>query len=188
METNSSKHELQQQYYKNKLESGLLYQDFVIDCCWSLLGLAVVTYSSKTYQQMVGESKTGVEIKHDEKYAKSTNLYMETAEKASIRGGAFVPSGIERADNTWLYVIGDYDTVFIFSKRFLQALKRSGKYGIFTIPMGTSQGFLLPHDDAEKYAAQILYPNAEKKLGKQTRDLHSCGRDLHEAVIQAGKG
>ena len=30
------------QYYKTKLESGLLYQDFVVDAAWQLLGLAIV--------------------------------------------------------------------------------------------------------------------------------------------------
>src|SRR5262249_19940653 len=43
-------------YYNNQLESGKRYQDFVVDVCWNVLGLAIVQYCSKTYQQCVGES------------------------------------------------------------------------------------------------------------------------------------
>ena len=42
-------------YRKNKLKSGLVYQDFV-DVCWHLLKMAIVPFSSKEYQQRVGES------------------------------------------------------------------------------------------------------------------------------------
>ena len=176
-------HNDQQSYYKNKLESGQLYQDFVVDCCWELLGLAVVQYSSKVYQQLKGESRTGVEIKHDEKFASTGNLYIEVGEKAMFRGGDFTDSGIERGDNTWLYVIGNYDTIFIFSKSLLKAMYRSGRYRVFEISMGTSRGFLVPKADAEKYAAQILFPNAEKKIGKTLADLHTAGKELQEMVV-----
>lgn len=171
-----------QAYRANKIESGQLYQDFVVDCCWNLLGLAVVQYTSRVYQQLVGESKTGVEIKHDENYAKSTNLYIEIAEKAQPRAGAFAPSGIYRSDNTWLYVIGDYNTIFIFPKTLLRALHKANRYRELTIRTGTSQGYLLPHADAVKYAAQILYPQAADKIGKEVRDLMALGRELYQLV------
>lgn len=45
-----------EQYRTAKIEGGKVYQDFIIDACWNLLGLAVVQYSSKLYQQNVGES------------------------------------------------------------------------------------------------------------------------------------
>ncbi len=175
-------------YRQNKIESGLLYQDFAVDCCWNLLGLAVVQYASKAYQYRVGESKTGVEIKHDEKFAATGNLWIEVAEKARPRKGDYVPSGICRGDNTWLYLIGDYDTVFIFAKSFLLALYKAEKYPVFPNKTKTSMGFLLPFCDAKKYAAQILYPKASEKIGKEITDLLALGRELHEAVKRPKDG
>lgn len=173
-----------EQYRNNKIESGQLYQDFVVDCCWNLLGLAVVQYTSKVYQHNVGDSKTGVEIKHDEKYASTGNLWIEVGEKARPRGGSYAPSGINRTDNTWLYVIGNYNVIFIFSKRLLAALASSGRYELRENGTKTSEGYLLPGSDAEKYAAQILYPNAEHKIGKAIKDLHAMGRELHNAILR----
>ena len=66
-------------------------------------------------------------------------------------------------DNTWLYIIGNYETIFIFSKRLLQSLSRTGKYKHLENGTKTSVGFLLPKQDAEKYAAKILYPSAENR-------------------------
>ena len=47
-----------QEYYKTKLEGAKLFQDFVVDAAWNLLGLAIVQYASETYQRIVGESRT----------------------------------------------------------------------------------------------------------------------------------
>ena len=171
-------------YRENKIQSGELYQDFVVDACWNLLGLAVVQYTSKLYQHQVGESKTGVEIKHDEKYKDTGNLWIECAEKAVPRSGPYSESGVNRSDNTWLYVIGDYDTIFLFAKTLLRALGKSDRYPIRENNTKTSQGYLLPGVDAKKYAAQILFPNAQQKLGKAIQDLHQAGRELHEAVMR----
>lgn len=175
-------------YRQNKIETGLLYQDFVVDCCWNLLGLAVVQYASKAYQYRVGESKTGVEIKHDEKFAKTGNLWIEVAEKARPRKGDYVPSGICRNDNTWLYLIGDYNTMFIFAKSFLKGLHKAQKYQVRPNNTETSMGYLLPVVDGKRYAAQILYPNASEKIGKEIGDLLALGRELHEAAKRPANG
>ena len=74
-------------YRANKIESGLLFQDFVVDVLLQTLGFAVVTNSSRAYQHTVGESRTGVEIKHDERFADTGNLWIEVAEKARPRPG-----------------------------------------------------------------------------------------------------
>ena len=180
----NTRNQNQQEYYQKQLADGQLYQDFAVDCCWSILGLAVVQYGSKLYQHQVGESRTGVEIKHDKRYAETGNLYIEVGEKASIRNGEHAASGIERGDNSWLYLIGDYNTIFVFSKRLLQQLHKCGKYEVFEISMKTSRGFLLPGEDAEKYAAQIMYPNAEKKLGKLAADMSLAARELHDLIVK----
>lgn len=175
-------------YYKNRLEAGQLYQDFVVDCCWDLLGLAIVQYASREYQRSVGESRTGAEIKYDQKFSTTGNLWIELGEKARPRGGDYVESGINRSDNTWLYIIGDYDTVFIFAKRFLKAMAASGRYQHRENNTKTSIAFLLPRIDAEKYAAQILYPNAAQKIGKQVMSIDEMGAELHRLVRRLSAG
>jgi hypothetical protein len=170
-------------YRQNKIESGLCYQDFVCDLLLHTLGLPVVQYASRFYQQQVGESRTGVEIKHDEKYVQSGRLWIEVAEKAEPRPGPCVPSGICRSDNTWLYVIGNYDTVFVFPKTMLRALHGSGRYAVIGNWSQTSEGFLLPDAAARRYAACVLTPNAERKVTSAIKDLQRLGRELHRIVM-----
>lgn len=171
-----------EKYRTVKIENGKVYQDFVVDACWNLLGLAIVQYSSVLYQQTIGESKTGAEIKHDEQFARTGNLWIEIEEKARPRPGAYVPSGIYRSDNTWLYIIGNYDHVFIFQKTLLQLLHRSGKWRLIENNTKTSRGFLLTETDANKWAAAILHPLASDKISKVIADVSKLGRELHEAT------
>ena len=166
-------------YYRQQLQNGQLFQDFVVDFCWTHLGLAVVQYNSKVYQQAVGESRTGVEIKFDMKFKNTRNLWIEVAEKARPRPGAYAESGINRSDNTWLYCIGDYDKFYIFAKVFLVALAQSGRYRILENGTKTSEGYLLPEKDADKYAAAVLTPNAASKVTSAIHDAAQLGAVLY---------
>jgi hypothetical protein len=172
-------------YYAVKLESAKLYQDFVVDAAWDLLGLAIVLYSSQAYQNVVGESRTGVEIKHDELFAKTGNLWIEISEKADPLNRNYIDSGIYRTDNTWLYVIGDYDTVFFFSKTLLRGLHRSGRWTVLENKTKTSNGFLLNAVDAQRYAAAVLRPNATEKINRAVKNVQALadlGRELHASA------
>lgn len=170
-------------YRQTKIESGLCFQDFAVDLLLQTIGLAVVQYSSRFYQQTVGESRTGVEIKHDELYVKTGHLWIEVAEKAMPRPGPYAPSGIDRGDNTWLYVIGNYDIVFVFGKVSLRALWASGRYPVIENHTKTSQGFRLPDAIAQKTALCILTPNAERKVSCAIRNLQTLGRELHRIAL-----
>lgn len=141
-------------YYKEKLQQGLYYQDFVIEQLYKI-GLPLISYSSKEFQVMVGENKAGIEIKNDDKFQKTGNLYIETAEKSDANKANYFPSGIFRTDNTWLYCIGDLKRIFILSKKQLVLLSNAKKFRAVETP--TSQGFLLPVAEAEKhYAIKII--------------------------------
>jgi len=165
-------------YRKNKIETGLIFQDFVVDYCLQVLGLPIIQYSSRAYQMTGGESRNGVEIKHDEKFSTTGNLWIEVSEKAVPREGPYVPSGIFRDDNTWLYLIGDYDTIFVFQKTLLRLISK--RYEIRENSFHTSEGFLFPVSEAEKYAAVILTPNSKEKVKKVIGDLEKTGRELHK--------
>lgn len=138
------------EYYKEKLKQGLYYQDFVIEQLYKI-GLPLISYSSKEFQNLIGENKAGIEIKNDNNYQKTGNLYIETAEKSDENKITFWPSGIYRNDNTWLYLIGDIKRIFILSKKQLILLDKKQKYK--KVEIKTSRGFLLPVIDAEKYYA-----------------------------------
>ena len=138
------------QEYKDKFQQALEFQDFVA-CQLMRRGLMIVQFGSQAYQERWGESANGVEVKFDRLFRQTGNLYIETAERTSTSKG-FSPSGIYRADNTWLWVIGDYQTLFIFPKNVLQLVEKR------FIPKitATSKGYVMPLGEAKKLAAKII--------------------------------
>lgn len=152
-------------YYAKQLEVGLIYQDFVVEKLYEK-GIPIVGYSSKKYQYSKGENKNGYEIKFDNRRKETGNLYIEIAEKSDANNKSFVPSGIYRDDNAWLYIIGDYDKIYILSKKHLRFLfennesflfENSGSYFNFTLKdTPTSQGFLIPAKFAEEKLAILI--------------------------------
>ena len=62
--------------YAQCLEKGLKYQDFVTDVLISELGISLSTYNSTKYQYEKGENKQGFEIKFDDKYKTTGNIYV----------------------------------------------------------------------------------------------------------------
>lgn len=138
-------------YYKLKLEEGLLFQDVVTTELYKR-GIIVVGYASQRYQNICGENLLGAEIKRDGRFRETGNLYIEIAEKSHPDKEAFVDSGINRQDNSWLFVIGDEKTVYIFSTKYLQMLYRRYR----CVEGTTSKGYLMPIDDAEKYCIRKI--------------------------------
>ena len=139
-------------YYKEKFLEGSQYQDFISQK-FTEMGMPLVMYVSKRFQYDVGENTAGVEIKFDGKYHKTGNLYIETAEKSHPDNPDFIPSGIYRSDNAWLYVQGDYKTIFIFGKKHL--IEISDKCHRVSNP--TSQGFILSRTLARDLALKVIY-------------------------------
>lgn len=142
-------------------EQGLEFQDF----CRPLLlkyGIIAAYYTSKKYQIKEGESVFGVEIKLDNLCTKTKRMSIEIAEKSRAANYKFVPSGIMRPDNTWLYVQGNFEIVYVFSKKFLVNLYNSKKPDINTRP--TIQTFYLSLVDADKYSLLTINPNAGESI------------------------
>ena len=140
--------------YKNCLERGNAYQEFVADVLEKELSIMLDIYTTKHEQYNIGENKQGIEIKFDDLYKKTGNLYIEIEEKSNPQNQNFVPSGIFRNDNSWLYLIGDYDEIFIFAKTDLKRLQKEGAYR--NTGNTTSRAFLLRKADAEKYCAKKI--------------------------------
>lgn len=140
---------------------GLEYQDFV---CMLLAREHIILQNigSKMYQFKVGENLQGFEIKYDERCTDTTRLSIEVAEKSRNDPDApWISSGIMRDDNTWLYIQGNYDTVFVFAKKWLVRYFKERKPEVEE-KFGTIRTFYLPFSVAEVGAARILYPKAQR--------------------------
>ena len=145
-------------YYNDMLKEGLEYQDFIFDLLYKL-GLPLISYSSKMYQINKGENKSGIEIKYDKKFSKTGNFWIEFLEKSNVNNEKWIKSGIDRDDNTWLYLMGDYEVIYVFSKRHLkmhkERLKKNGSRPMYN-NMNTSVGFLLSKRQADFMAVRII--------------------------------
>ena len=145
-------------YYQSQFKDGIEYQDFIFDTLYGL-GLPLISYSSKKYQCEKGENKAGIEIKYDKKFRITGNLYIETDEKSNENIQNYTRSGIFRDDKTWLYLIGDYKTIYVFAKRHL-VMKAKSLREVIT---PTYIGVLLPLKEAENLACRIINLEIEKK-------------------------
>ena len=146
--------------YDQLREQGEAYQDFVAEQFYKV-GIPLLNYSSRKYQFNVGENQSGFEIKNDTLFRKFGNFYIEIAEKKKATNLNYVRSGIFRSDNAWLYIIGDYDEIFILSIKQLRLLYASNKYREVRTP--TSMAFLLPVKEArERHAIKIIQCKEEK--------------------------
>ena len=146
-------------YYTSKLKQGEEYQDAVTDALYRN-GLLLITYCSEKRQLTDGENRFGMEIKYDDKLDKTGNLFFETAEKRRPENPEWIPSGILRRDNSWLYAIGNFEALYIFPKQYLPWIQDkhlrqspgSRFYSVFETAPKTSKGWLTPGSDIEKYA------------------------------------
>jgi hypothetical protein len=144
------------EYYKNKLQDGLEFQDFVIEQLAKKIGLVISCYSTVSAQCKKGENPQGVEIKNDCNLQKTGNLFLEVEEKTNPDNSKYIPSGIYRNDNSWLYVIGDYTRLYIFSPKYLRWIVRKQKYRLVESGTKTSRGYLMPICDAENYCLKRI--------------------------------
>jgi len=154
----------------NSFEVGIEYQDFV---CKRLMedGLVLQNFGSKRWQIAVGENIQGWEIKYDGVFRRSGRLSIEVAEKSRASNEEWVPSGIYRNDNTWLYIQGDEQTIFVFGKKNLKRAYRmrrpdgSPRYERAE-SHGTVRKFYIPVRDAERGALRIFGAPASKINGQ----------------------
>jgi len=135
------------------IQRGMEFQDFVM-LALSRHGVFIQPYSSRLYQYEHGENPQGVEIKLDARCTDTGRLSIEIAEKVNAKNHAWVNSGIYRRDNTWLYVQGNFKTLYVLPKTLLKLLHQSKRYQEHELP--TIRKFYLPLAEAERYAALVL--------------------------------
>ncbi|MBA7684334.1 hypothetical protein ES703_92727 [subsurface metagenome] len=86
------------------------------------------------------------------------------AEKSKAINKSFVPSGIMREDNSWLYIQGNKKIIFIFGKKFLQQLYQAKYKDKVWQPKPTIKTFLLPIAEARKYALKVFENEHDKRI------------------------
>jgi len=138
---------------KRSFETGMEFQDFVVQTL-AQQSIILQNLVSKKFQYTVGENLQGFEIKYDSRCTDTGRLSIEIAEKSRADLPSYTKSGIYRDDNTWLYIQGNYQILFIFPKNYLQYLHKSGKYEEYTMP--TIKKFYLSFNEATKYAAKVI--------------------------------
>jgi|2_EtaG_2_1085320.scaffolds.fasta_scaffold04242_5 hypothetical protein len=152
-------------YYAKQLVDGTAYQDFVTADLMKR-GLCFVTFKTKDYEVKIGENTAGIEIKYDKRFRQTGNLYIEVAEKSHPNNPKWVYSGIYRADNSWLYLIGDYKGYWLFGVGALVEMHKCGEFRFVTT--GTSQGFLLPVTEADERfdrKVDLTLPDGQQDIG-----------------------
>ena len=151
-------------YGKAKLDEGARYEQFVhkIVNPW---GLTFWVNNDPIFQQTKGESLQGCEVKLDEGCVKYGHLSIEIAEKSHADNPTWVASGICKEDNSWAYIQGNYEKVFVFSKKWLLRYLAERNPPIHEYG-GTVRKFHLPdHNDGLDLAmkAALFVLNGEGK-------------------------
>lgn len=141
---------------------GVEFQDFVASIFCRELGLAITQYSSRKYQMLKGESHQGIEIKYDRRMTETGNISFEIAEKSRADVDVWTPSGIYRSDNTWLYVQGNYNMIYVFGKVILQLLYEKSYKDKARDVKPTLRAFLVPVEKAREIALLAIDPLALK--------------------------
>ena len=138
----------------SSFQDGMEYQDFV---CERLARHHIIlqNIASRKFQFEVGENLQGFEIKLDRRCLDTGRLSIEVAEKTAANNPVWVPSGIMRNDNSWLYIQGNYHIVFVFSKKLLLDYHRKKRPEIEK-SRGTVQKFYLPLGLARQLAARVF--------------------------------
>ena len=107
-------------------EDGEEFEDF-INIELSRRGILLGGFRTMQYQHLYGENLLGMEIKYDRKFKETGNLYIETHSRHPGNIATIMPAGILKQDRSWLYLVGDYDSAYIFSKKHLFTLFNSLK-------------------------------------------------------------
>ena len=140
-------------YYSDMLQKGEEFQKHVQAVLFDKYALAL-DFTKGDPQNYIGETLQGIEVKYDMMFEKSGNLWIEIAEKTDPKNPNYVNSGIMRDDNSWLFIIGDYKKLFVFTIKDLRMEVHS--HEIRENNMKTSMGYLLPEDEADLLACLII--------------------------------
>lgn len=146
--------------HANEFQRGMEFQDFVC-AAFAREHIILQNLVSKKWQYDVGENLQGFEIKLDDPCSNSKRLSIEVAEKSRADPELYwTPSGIMRNDNSWLYIQGNRNILFVFDKKWLRRWYHTKRPAVEE-KHGTICTFYLPFDVALTCAAKVFeFPSA----------------------------
>jgi hypothetical protein len=157
-------------YYAEQLKDGQEFEDFAREKLYEY-GLSVVPNRSRYRQFENGESTAGVEFKLQKRLAETGNLWIELKEKHQPRPGECAASGILRNDNSWLWVTGDYHSLWLLTRRVL--IYVAPFYELLPNGMNTSIGYLLPARRADQLAEVKIYETPSQEWSQRIAHRNS---------------
>jgi len=132
-------------------KNGEKFEEFCAEIIKQKEGIIVHPHRTKE-SQLLGENDEGFEMKYDRVSLKTTNLYIEYAEKNDPKNLYWVCSGILRNDNTKIYYIGNYNEIYRIPKSvLLEFYKNAKELGLTFKKKPTSKAFLLPKSMVQDY-------------------------------------
>ncbi len=101
-------------------QEGQEFEDFVCLQLAEKKKLYIQNLKAKRFQLQLGENLQGVEIKLDNLCTRTGRLSIEVAEKSKATNPNWIPSGIYRNDNSWLYIQGNREKFWCFTVKQLK--------------------------------------------------------------------
>lgn len=144
-----------------KQQKGFEFESFIMDWFSKQKNINLSHYTLLKEQIEKGENRQGIEIKNDQRFAETGNLFISVAREYSYTTH---PSGIYK-NQSWLYVIGNQDEFYIFAVKHLKQYYEHNKPALFngfkSIKNGIDKGFLLSKKQADRICIE--------KITKQTK-------------------
>ena len=145
----------------NKQAKGLEFESYIMDWFSNEKRINLSHYTLLNEQIYKGENRQGIEIKNDQRFKETGNLFISIARDY---GYIKYESGIYK-DQSWLYVIGCEDEFYVFSIKHLKQYYEHNKPRLFdgftSSKNGIEKGFLLSKKQAERICIE--------KITKQTK-------------------
>lgn len=132
------------------LDIGQTFQDYVQEQLYNR-GIIAQFWCSKKYQIERGEGITGIEVKCDDKYKQTGNLFIEFRR---WKNNEWIPTDLYRKE-TWLYVIGDKEKCWCMLTSQLKRLVDKYPHRIVDYDFKV-EGFLLPIAMANRLDAKLI--------------------------------
>lgn len=145
----------------NKQKKGFEFESYVMDWFCKQKNINLSHYTLLKEQIEKGENRQGIEIKNDQRFTETGNLFISVAREYTY---TTYESGIYK-NQSWLYVIGNEDEFYIFAVKHLKQYYEHNKPKLFngfkSDKNGIDKGFLLSKKQADRLCIE--------KITKQTK-------------------
>jgi hypothetical protein len=144
-------------YYAEQLARAEAWERYIV-ARLTREGIPIVRHETKRAQISYGDVRIGpdhVELKLDQHFVETGNLFIEVEEKRRAEQAAWIASGIFASSEARWYGVGDYRDFFLFNRDALRQVARPER--IITIKRGTSRGFLMKSSERLDLAVRVRH-------------------------------